>query len=37
MQRSELIERLHELIEQADDETLDLLLLFLERYLAGKK
>lgn len=36
MQRIELIERLHKLIDRADDETLELILLFIERYLAGR-
>lgn len=37
MRREELIDRLHRLIEQADEEKLELILLFVERYLAGRK
>lgn len=35
--REELLKRLHDLLEQADDETLELILLFAERYMAGRK
>ena len=34
MSHEELIARLHELLERADDETLELILMFVERYLS---
>lgn len=35
MTRQELIRRLTELLEQADDEKLEVILLFVERYIRG--
>ena len=35
MSREELIRRLTELLEQADDEKLEVILLFVERYIRG--
>lgn len=36
MSHKELIARLHELLERADDETLEMILLFVERYLSSR-
>lgn len=36
MSHEELIARLHELLDRADDETLEMILLFVERYLNAR-
>lgn len=36
MSHEELIARLHKLLERADDETLEMILLFVERYLSSR-
>lgn len=36
MSHEELIAQLHKLLERADDETLEMILLFVERYLSSR-